>query len=119
MKYRSDFVTNSSSSSFICVICGNVESGYDAGLSDVGMVECVNGHVFCEHHLLKDETSDESSSCDVSEKRCPVCQLKTITTDDFIEYIQKSNKINIKEVDDEIRSKFKTYKEFNKFLKKK
>lgn len=29
MKYRKSFVTNSSSSSFICEVCGEVESGYD------------------------------------------------------------------------------------------
>ena len=51
MKYRKDFVTNSSSSSFTCDICGAEESGWDYGLSDVCMVRCENGHEFCEHHL--------------------------------------------------------------------
>lgn len=52
MKYRKDFVTNSSSSSYICEICGNCESGYDVGLSEFGMSECVNGHIFCDEHKL-------------------------------------------------------------------
>ena len=47
MKYRKDFVTNSSSSSYVCEICGRTESGYDMPLSDADMMECVNGHVFC------------------------------------------------------------------------
>lgn len=47
MKFRKDFVTNSSSSSYVCEICGCVESGMDMCLSDAGMMECVNGHVFC------------------------------------------------------------------------
>lgn len=51
MKYRKDFVTNSSSSSFICEICGANESGWDISLSEAGMVECVNGHTFCESEM--------------------------------------------------------------------
>lgn len=47
MKFRKDFVTNSSSSSYVCEICGRTESGWDIGLSECEMMECVNGHVFC------------------------------------------------------------------------
>ena len=58
MKIRSSFVTNSSSSSYICEVCGGVESGYDMCLSDANMVECENGHVFCRGHNSK-STVDE------------------------------------------------------------
>lgn len=47
MKFRKDFVTNSSSSSYVCEICGRTESGWDLGLSECEMFECVNGHIFC------------------------------------------------------------------------
>jgi len=47
-KYRKDFVTNSSSSSFVCDVCGNTESGMDMGLRDAGMYQCENGHTICE-----------------------------------------------------------------------
>ena len=57
MKIRTGFVTNSSSSSYICEVCGAAESGYDACLSDLGMTECENGHIFCDDHLL--DASDE------------------------------------------------------------
>lgn len=30
----------------MCDICGGAETGYDEGLSDFDMVECVNGHCF-------------------------------------------------------------------------
>lgn len=52
MKYRKDYVTNSSSSSYVCEICGRTESGWDLGLSEADMVECVNGHVFCLEEML-------------------------------------------------------------------
>ena len=53
MKFRKSFVTNSSSSSYICEICGRVESGWDIGLSEAEMMECVNGHVFCVDEALE------------------------------------------------------------------
>lgn len=56
MKYRLDQVTNSSSSSFVCDVCGAVESGWDMGLSEAEMYECVHGHTICESHVdLGDE----------------------------------------------------------------
>ncbi len=55
MKYRKDFVTNSSSSSYVCDICGDDESGWDMGLAEAEMVECVNGHTFCESHITMND----------------------------------------------------------------
>lgn len=52
MKYRKDFVTNSSSSSYVCDICGNEVSGWDCSVRDGDMFECMNGHVICDEHML-------------------------------------------------------------------
>ena len=57
MKFRKGFVTNSSSSSFICDVCGHDVSGWDMCMSEAEMVECENGHTFCEDHI---SNSDES-----------------------------------------------------------
>lgn len=53
MKFRKDFVTNSSSSSYVCEICGRTESGWDLSLSECEMMECVNGHIFCCSEALE------------------------------------------------------------------
>lgn len=59
MKFRKTFVTNSSSSSYVCEICGRTESGWDIGLSECEMMECVNGHVFCcDEALERPSTKD-------------------------------------------------------------
>ena len=59
MKFRSTFVTNSSSSSYVCEICGRTESGYDLGLGDFEMMECVNGHIFCNDEALEIPSKEE------------------------------------------------------------
>ena len=53
MKIRKGFVSNSSSSSFICEVCGSAESGYDMSTRDAGFYRCVSGHEFCESHLVE------------------------------------------------------------------
>ena len=59
MKFRKDFVTNSSSSSYVCEICGRSKSGWDLGLSECEMMECVNGHIFCCDEALEKPTKEE------------------------------------------------------------
>ncbi len=53
MKIRQGFVSNSSSSSFACDVCGETVEGWDACLSEAEMSECINGHIFCNDHMKK------------------------------------------------------------------
>lgn len=55
MKYRTGFVSNSSSTSFTCDITGRTESGYDMGLEEIGMFECQAGHTFDEDCIDLDD----------------------------------------------------------------
>ena len=59
MKFRKDFVTNSSSSSFVCEICGAEGSGWDASVEDFDMFECENGHVLCREHMLNPSREEQ------------------------------------------------------------
>jgi len=45
MKIRNGFVSNSSSSSFTCDVCGMSESGWDASPTDFGWITCVHEHI--------------------------------------------------------------------------
>lgn len=47
MKKRFGFVSNSSSSSFTCDVCGDDSSGYDMCLSDIDWIRCEHGHTLC------------------------------------------------------------------------
>ncbi len=71
MKIRNGFVSNSSSSSFVCDICNGVEEGYD-GLAEIGMVDCEYGHVF-------------HTSC--AENYTQIEQYRDIPKDDLINMI--------------------------------
>ena len=50
MKVRAGFVSNSSSSSFVCSVCDTVETGYD-GMYSFDTTHCQGGHHFCSDHL--------------------------------------------------------------------
>lgn len=52
-KIRNGFVSNSSSSSFVCDLCGYETSGWDMCLSEAEMFECENGHTLCDEHMLE------------------------------------------------------------------
>ena len=108
MKIRKGFVSNSSSSSFICDVCGTAESGWDYSLSDAGMYECENGHTFCESHIINiEEGSNLDYDYEIPMKYCPICQLEKLDDITIINYLIKRNGFKEKEeVLSEIRDSF-------------
>ena len=138
MKIRIGFVSNSSSSSFICQVCNKEKIGMDDSLyTDLGLIKCPNGHILCERHCKaeakkqnkKYKRKKEIEKLDnfdgslfyptdaiASEEFCPLCQFKKISDGDLSTYIFTINKKNRENIRKEILSKFKNYDEFKKFI---
>lgn len=101
MKTRTGFVSNSSSSSFVCNVCGTAESGMDASPSDFEMSECTNGHIFCNSHaedlfvdydkfreyILEYIKSDKYLNEEEKKEKC--IELDDTSNDDLIDYMKK------------------------------
>lgn len=93
MKIRNGFVSNSSSSSFICDICGESETYYD-GLSDVDAVRCKDDihsyHLECAKKFdLVMVEDDYYGGESVTTETCPCCNLKILTKGDKLAFLIK------------------------------
>jgi hypothetical protein len=136
VKIRQGFVSNSSSSSFICDICGNVESERDASLEDLGFVRCENGHEFCDHHLTRDietimlEAEEAANAADdefdsyeyrgeLPAHHCPLCKLEKLSDADCLRYMLKTLDQTKEEVLEKIKTMHGTYPKFMAALKEK
>ncbi len=125
MKIRTCFVSNSSSSSCVCDLCGESFIGWDACLSDAGMFQCVNGHTVCQEESVIDfsdwidereqrEVAGESmepAEYEVPEKYCPFCCMIEFTQDDLKRYLFKKTNIPDDEVFAEVKAANKRRRE--------
>lgn len=103
MKFRMGFVSNSSSTSFTCDVCGYSESYFDSiGIEEFGMIECVNGHTICRTEMLeKWEQTEEEEEEDIyqcPERCCPVCKFTVFSERDLAGYLLKKHGISRDEV---------------------
>jgi len=126
MKIRKGFVSNSSSTSFTCDVCGETVSGWDMCLSDSGMVECQYGHTICEEHILdkndlldSDETKyieDQYGDRFLKNEYCPICALQVIMDSDLLNYVIAASGKTREEYITEIQKNFITYDGFTNFI---
>lgn len=84
MKIRLGFVSNSSSSSYTCDVCGYNISGMDMGYSDAGMYSCINGHEFCASHAIEWDMSWE-------DKRKLLLASWSITKDKYLKHLVEAS----------------------------
>ena len=157
MKIRNGFVSNSSSSSFVCNVCGEDQSGWDIGLEEAQMHECVNGHIFCDTHMTSEQNLDyveikkfclenvpsdeydkeeieamdnddlrdlageweyfEDDRYECPAEMCPICSFSEVNADDVYLYLLKKAGLSENSFLKQLKTEFKNYKEFEKFIK--
>jgi len=119
MKIKTGFVSNSSSESFVCDVCGDIRSGWDAIPSELGFQWCENEHYFCEEHLKGDVVRINSTAwgeC-VSTESCPVCSLIDVRDSDLLEYCLKKLGTSESKLKNKIKKEFNNLQELKKYLK--
>ena len=81
MKTRLGFISNSSSTTFICDICGTGEGGFDLCISDIEWAACVNDCYMCDQ--CKPQESSQYDAYEMPADICPICTYKHIYTNIF------------------------------------
>jgi hypothetical protein len=97
MKIRSGFVSNSSSSSFVCDLCSETESAWE---TPEEWVYCKNDHWLCYEcapeipEKNEDVDDDEDSDYSLPSLLCPFCTFQALRDRDMKRYLQKKYQIN-------------------------
>lgn len=101
MKIRTGFVSNSSSSSFTCDVCGASFTGYD-GEYDEEVYNCVNGHSICGEDIVANNVTANDDG-EIEEKDCPICSFIVFSQRDLSAYLVKLTGIPRQEAFDEVK----------------
>lgn len=123
MKRKVGFISNSSSSSYVCDICGRRESGYDQPASDFGMVDhgyCA--HCYCEDHGYGISDDEEDPNIENEEEgkekaECLICRGFDVTEEDVLFMIEILAKTSMLHVRYDLKTKWmRNRKGLEKFL---
>lgn len=108
MKLRKGFVSNSSSSSFICDVTGEDVSGWNMCLSEAGMCECENGHIFLDEYLVGEVDEDNDDwRYEVTGANCPICSMTHNSSANLKAYLSKTTKHKPSDIFAEIKAENK------------
>ena len=124
MKLRSGFVSNSSSSSYVCEVCEESFEAWDESISHFNLVMCQNyDHLFCEDHRINPNEDGkytmyeiENDDDRIDSKHCPICQMKEITRHMVMIYALKKLNANMQDLKNEMMDEFANYDEFDDFI---
>jgi len=124
MKTRKGFISNSSTTSFICDVCGELFAERDCGIDDAQMFQCVNEHTVCESHMVNQERYDQYIDSEDNEglykvpvECCPICQMEKVSKFELDAYLLRISVYSSREeVEKAIKDQFKKYDDFIAYL---
>lgn len=142
MKIRNGFVSNSSTTTFMCDICGRTEAYHDsASYRDFGFLTCSShDHSFCEDEALpgwekkprrEDFPDTEDGQIEfeetegqwdygggrISSKYCPICQMQEFVSNDVICYLAKKIGKTTEQVEHDVLQEIKKFNKRRKVPK--
>jgi hypothetical protein len=111
MKFGLGFVSNSSSSSYICCICGNLECAPDLRREDCDMAWCKGCESdICRKHIAEEEDdgvskeeSEEEGDGEIKAIECPLCTFQDFSKLDIVHALEVFAAMTTKDVKEKLK----------------
>ena len=113
MKKREGFVPNSSSSSYICDVCGEPEEIADGDFHGSGWRECINDHIYHKYCAI----NSNMKKLGIESSECPICKMNAFKKDELLQFLLKTYKFDMDSIECFIKNRFESdYNKFKQFL---